>query len=442
MADKKNGKILIVDDDKDVLVTASLLLKKHFEKIQIEADPKKIPALFSETNFDVLMLDMNFRREATSGREGMQWLAKARELSPTTAVIMVTAYGEVDLAVEALKKGASDFILKPWRNDRLLAAIQAALMRHQHPLDAPNDHFIGRSPAMKKVFEMIRRVAPTDANVLITGENGTGKELVAQALQHYSQRGLQPFISVDVGALSQSLFESELFGYVKGAFTDAKEDRPGKFEAANTGTLFLDEIGNIPIALQAKLLTVLQSRQVTRVGANRSIPIDVRLLCATNMDLVQAVRKNEFRQDLLYRINTVEIKLPALRDRPEDIPLLIEYYLKRYNTHYHKQFDMPTPSAIATLQRYEWPGNVRELSHTVERAVILADSGPLPLTEFLPVELPPADPNVSPGNLEELEKKAILRALQKHDGNISRAAQELGLTRAALYRRIEKYEIR
>lgn len=456
--EKTKARILIVDDDADVLLAARLFLRQHIEHVHTEKNPENIPDLLRNESYDLILLDMNFSRDATSGKEGFHWLNKILEIDPAAAVILITGYGDIELAVQGIKEGATNFLLKPWENKKLLATINATLevrkskveledLRGKQKLliadqDAAYSNIIGNSPAMMKVLNTVAKVAKTDANVLILGENGTGKEVIARAIHRASQRSGEVFVSVDLGAITESLFESELFGYKKGAFTDAKEDRAGRFEAANKGTIFLDEIGNLSPSLQSKLLTVLQSRKVTRLGSNKETPIDVRLVCATNMPLYQMVNEGKFRQDLLYRINTVELKLPALRERTEDIEELVEHFLDQYCKKYKIQKKRLNASTLKRLQTHNWPGNIRELQHAVERAVImsegqmlephdffLSDTQEINETETLPTNM----------NLEETERMLVRKVVEKHGGNISRAAKELGLTRASLYRRMEKY---
>jgi len=452
------GKILVVDDDEDVLQAARLLLKKRAALVHTEKRPEKLPSLLMNENYDVILLDMNFTRDVSSGREGFFWLDKILELDPAAVVVLITAFGDVEMAVQAIKAGATDFVLKPWQNEKLLATLSSALRLHasrvetnrlrsrQQQLSADLDQryqdFVGTSPAIRKVFAHIDKVAGTDANILILGENGTGKELVARALHRHSRRTDDVFVSVDMGALTETLFESELFGHVKGAFTDAREDRAGRFEVASGGTLFLDEIGNVPVPLQAKLLTVLQRREVVRVGSNKPLPIDVRLICATNKPIYDMVRESTFRQDLLYRINTVEIHLPPLRDRLEDVPLLAEHFLQRFDRKYRKSVGGINAGALVKLQKYHWPGNVRELEHMVERAVIMTESSVLQPEDFFFSDLHTYERDglvFDNYNLEDAERLIIRKALDKYSGNISKAAEELGLTRASLYRRLEKY---
>ena len=456
---KKFGKILVVDDDEDVLEAARLFLKQHVELVHTEKEPQKISNLIKNISYDVILLDMNFTRDVTSGHEGFYWLNKIFELNSSAVVILITAFGDVNLAVRAIKEGATDFILKPWQNEKLLATLSSALNLRRSRLEIaslklqqkqliadmnqPFHEFIGVSSSMQKVFDTIQKVSKTDANVLILGENGTGKELVARALYRNSTRSEEVFISVDMGAITETLFESELFGHEKGAFTDAKKDRIGRFEVASGGTLFLDEIGNLPMSLQSKILRVLESRQVIRLGSNKPRPIDIRLICATNMPIYDMVNRNEFRQDLLYRVNTVEINLPPLREREEDIPLLTDYFLNIYCNKYKKTGEKVSAAAQKKLVAYHWPGNVRELQHAIERTVILSDSLVLQPEDFffsIPVK-ESKDLAFDNYNLEEVEKTVILRVVDRYKGNISQAAKELGLTRASLYRRMEKYGI-
>jgi DNA-binding NtrC family response regulator len=454
---KKIGNILIVDDNEDLLLAARLFLKQHFSLVHTEQNPEKIPALLQNESYDVVLLDMNFTMDATSGVEGFMWLDRILQIDPSCVVILITAFGDVEMAVKAVKAGAIDFVLKPWQNEKLLATISSALNLRYSRLEADKFRYrqkqlsrdidrryhdmIGVSPAMQQVFATIDKVAATDADVLILGENGTGKELVARALHRQSKRAEEVFISVDMGAIAETLFESELFGHMRGAFTDAKEDRPGRFELASGGTLFLDEIGNLSMAMQAKLLSVLETRRVTRLGSNKPREIDIRLICATNRPIYDMVGRNEFRQDLLYRMNTVEIHLPALRERREDIPLLVDHFLTMFSKKYPKGITGVSAPALKKLQNYQWPGNIRELRHTLERAIILAESTMLQPSDFL---FPESEKDVEGVvfdnfNLEDVEKTVIRKALKKYEGNVSHAAKELGLTRTSLYRRMEKY---
>ena len=453
----RNGKILVVDDNEDILLAARLLLRQHVSTVHTEKDPNNIPNLLRNADYDAILLDMNFTHDVSSGQEGFHWLGRILQIDPTAVVVLITAWGDVDTAVRAIKEGATDFVLKPWQNEKLLATVSAAMDLRQTreeanglrqrqkqlaaDLDEPFNEFIGVCPAMQQVFAVIEKVAATDASIFILGENGTGKELVAREIHRHSGRSSEVFLSVDVGAISESLFESELFGHVRGAFTDARDDRAGRFEIASGGTLFLDEIGNLPLALQTKLLTVLERRQVTRVGSNTSRPIDIRLITATNQPIHRKISNGDFRQDLLYRINTVEIHLPPLRERQADIPALAEHFLEKSRTKYNKNIEHITPMAGRLLQRYSWPGNVRELQHSIERAVIMSNSPNLDLQDFsLSLEGTAADSlHLEDFNLEQVERVVISKALRKLNGNISQAATELGLTRASLYRRIQKY---
>ncbi|MEL7001593.1 MAG: sigma-54 dependent transcriptional regulator [Bacteroidota bacterium] len=455
---KTKGKILIIDDDEYILLSVKLLLDQHYETVVPLGDPNKVEEVFTEHDFQVVLLDMNFKQGETSGAEGIQWLKKIKELNNQCSILLMTAYGEVSVAVNAMKEGANDFIVKPWQNEKLLASVKTAfdlsaekrnveqLKSREKILSASIDSdfsdIIGQSQTIKDVIKVIQKVASTDADVLILGENGTGKEVAARAIHRNSNRAKEVFISVDLGSLSENLFESELFGHKKGAFTDAKEDRIGRFEAAAGGTLFLDEIGNLPLALQAKLLTVLQHRKITRLGTNESIDLDVRVICATNGNLRQMVKEGDFREDLLYRINTVEVLIPPLRDRPGDIPLLAEHFINRFNRKYHKEGLGIESQVSDALKKYPWPGNVRELQHAIERAVIMSDNNRLKTEDFRFLSSPEeSNDSFDDYNLETIEAWAIKKAVKKHNGNISHAAKELGLSRGAMYRRMEKYGI-
>lgn len=453
------GRILIIDDNEDLLKAARLFLKRHFGQIDLEKDPNLIPDLLKNESYDVILLDMNFTQDVNSGQEGFHWLDKILEIDPSAVVVLITAFGSVDMAVKAIKQGASDFVMKPWENEKLLATILSAialrsskeeveqLKAQQQMLREDLDHkfkdIIGQSESMIQVFDTIDRVAETDANVLVLGENGTGKELIARSIHRNSNRADKPFVTVDLGAITESLFESELFGHVRGSFTDAKTDRAGRFEIANGGTLFLDEIGNLSLPLQAKLLTAIQNKRIQRVGSNKVLEADIRLICATNMPLYEMVQKGEFRQDLLYRINTIELRLPALRERLEDIPLLADHYLGHFAKKYNKDIYKFSEATLTRLEKYTWPGNVRELQHAVERAVIMSRDNVLQPEDFFfnstqqPKEQKPLD--LEQFNLEDVERILIRKVLAKHNGNITHAAQELGLTRSSLYRRLEKY---
>jgi DNA-binding NtrC family response regulator len=435
-----------------------MFLKQEFSVVQIEENPDKLPGLLRSGEYDVILLDMNFKRGVNDGEEGFHWLQQILNIDPYAVIILITAYGEVDLAVKAMKNGAVDFVLKPWKNQKLLATILSALqLRHSKKeveklkrtqeklsdtIDQPYIDFIGESTAIQRVHEMIDRVASTDANVLILGENGTGKELVARAIHRKSMRKNNVFISVDLGSITETLFESELFGHVKGAFTDAKQDKPGRFEIASGGTLFLDEIGNLSLTLQAKLLTVLQHRKIQRVGSHAEIPVDFRLICATNMPLNEMVFDKTFRQDLLYRMNTVEIRVPSLRERIEDIPLLVDYFLQRYTYKYKRPGIKVEKAVISKLKKYPWPGNIRELQHAVERAVILNQGKVIEGVEFfISGTVANQKKGDQPLTLDDMEKQFIQQSLNNHEGNVSNTARTLGMTRTALYRRMRKHGI-
>lgn len=450
----KNSSVLVVDDDPDILTAVRLLLKNEAKSVTTEKNPENIRNLLSAQSFDLILLDMNFKSSLHTGNEGLFWLKKIREFKSTAKVIMITAYGDIDLAVRALKEGASDFIVKPWHNERILATIKELLKDQSAASDGgvsalENDGMLGEiageSEVMKDVFFKVKKIAPTDANILILGENGTGKDLIARAIHQQSLRAKKPFIKVDVGALTDSLFESELFGHKKGSFTGATEDREGRFEAANGGTLFLDEIGNITLQQQAKLLSVLQNRQVFRIGSNAPVHIDIRLVCATNVPMAVLADESKFRKDLIYRINTVEIVMPPLRKRGTDIRLLAEKFLQEYAKKYLKSTPVLESAAVDKINSYHYPGNVRELQYAMERAVIMSDGNKLSAEEiiFSPIESSLIEEAEITGdtNLQSVEKNTILRVIDKHNGNISRAAKELGLTRTALYRRLNKYEI-
>ena len=449
----RNANILIVDDDTDVLTAVRLLLKTQVQTVVTEKNPEILRGLLRQQRFDVLLLDMNFNASINTGNEGLFWLKEVKKISPDMAVIMITAYGNIDLAVQCLKHGATDFVIKPWHNEKLVTTISEALRNKGQKTGAISDNIIGKSllgesDLMQDIFLKINKIAPTDANVLVLGENGTGKDLVAHAIHQKSNRSDKPFVKVDVGALTESIFESELFGYRRGAFTDAKEDRMGKFESANGGTLFLDEIGNISLQQQAKLLSVLQNRVVTRLGSTETVPIDIRLICATNLPLSELANENRFRKDLIYRIYTVETKVPPLRERGNDVVLLAKHFIKQYCDKYGKRELELEQKAIEKLKTYTFPGNVRELQYCIERAVIMADDDVLRAADltFSAIETPPlevgglgvADDDLK---LSAIEKSTILKVIEKNGGNITKAAKELGLTRTALYRRLSKYEL-
>ncbi|MXV51452.1 response regulator [Pedobacter sp. HMF7647] len=447
----KNASILVIDDDIDVLTAVKLLLKKEVKEVITEKNPENIPSLLTSFQFDVILLDMNFKSAINTGNEGIFWLRKIKSMQPDACVIMITAYGGIDLAVRSLKVGASDFIVKPWHNEVLINSIQESVENKKDNKRAPmkvsvsssENVMIGESEIMQQIFFKIKKVAPTNANILILGENGTGKDLIAKAIHQQSLRADQPYVKVDVGALSETLFESELFGHKKGAFTDAREDRQGRFESANKGTLFLDEIGNISLQQQAKLLSVLQNRQVTRLGNNTPVDIDIRLICATNVPMHELASESRFRKDLIYRINTVEIMVPPLRKRGEDILLIARHFCKLYCEKYLKpelDFDR---RALDKLMQYHYPGNIRELQYTIERAVIMSEGNTLHADDliFSPIEQQTAQEEEDELKLSAIEKNTILKVIDRNNGNISKAAKELGITRTALYRRLNKYDI-
>jgi two-component system, NtrC family, response regulator HydG len=449
----KNAKILAVDDDQDVLVAVKMLLRPEVKEIVTEKNPEKIVSLLVQNQFDLILLDMNYKSSLNTGNEGIFWLRKIREINKTVAVIMITAYGDIDLAVRSVKEGANDFVLKPWRNERLLETIENCYQQSiagskqtsKKTFSRAKTSLLGNSEAMQDVLYKIEKIAPTDANILILGENGTGKTEVAKLIHQKSLRYQKPFVHADLGSLTESLFESELFGHKKGAFTDAREDRAGRFESANEGTLFLDEIGNISLPQQAKLLTVLQNREVTRLGTNAPISIDIRLISATNASIKEMASQNQYRKDLIYRLNTIEITLPPLRMRGNDVVLLAEYFMKSYGEKYHKNLVEIDEKAQQKLRQYAFPGNIRELQHSIERAVIMADNQAITARDLdlsssieNPVTMVPESTTL---RIDEIEKSTILKAIERHDGNITKAARELGLTRTALYRRLGKYDI-
>ncbi len=441
--------ILVVDDDIDVLTAARLLLKPEAKSVTTESNPENLRRLLRDDAFDILMLDMNFNSALNTGNEGVYWLRQIKEWKKNIDVIMITAYADIDLAVRCLKEGAVDFIVKPWKNDQLVETLQEIIQKRDNPKKKEKEHnnpinIVGEAESLQLMFRKLEKIAPTDANVLILGENGTGKDMIAQAIHQASLRSKQPFVKVDVGALTDTLFESELFGHKKGAFTDAREDRVGLIEAASGGTLFLDEIGNISLQQQAKLLTVLQNRKITRLGSNVPIPVDIRLITATNVPFAKLANEQFFRKDLIYRINTVEMNVPPLRERGEDIMLLANHFLRIYGEKYVKPGMTFAKAAQDKLMHYSYPGNVRELQYIIERAVIMSDGSTLSVDDlvFSPIEQYQTDtPQTQIDNLEDMEKNTIIRVVERYNGNISRAAKELGLTRAALYRRLDKYDI-
>ena len=453
---KKKGHILVIDDDQDVLHTARMILQQEYDLVSTESSPVRLESILRKEEIDLILLDMNFKTGATTGNEGLFWLKKIRELNADVQVIMNTAYGDIQLAVESMKLGAVDFLVKPWEKEKLLATVGTVYQLTQsnkkveklrgrevvlgHDIEVGYRELVTKSAVMRPVLEMIRKVAGTDAAVLILGENGTGKELVAREIHRSSERNEESLIKVDLGALPESLFESELFGHVKGAFTDAKEDRAGRFEVADGGTLFLDEIGNLSLAMQVKMLSVLQNRWVNRVGSSKPIPFDVRLISATNQPLYERVDQRVFRQDLLYRINTVEIELPPLRARKEDIALLAQHFLEVYRDKYQKPGLTLDQSVVRQLSGYSWPGNIRELQHAVERAVIMTEKNRVDAGHIIPTKK-----NVQKESdslkVEDLEKNALIRAIERTGGNLSQAAEALGIGRTTLYRKMKKYRI-
>lgn len=453
----KKGNILIVDDNKNVLSALRILLSDYFENIVLLTSPNTLMSELWDKNPDVVLLDMNFSAGINSGNEGLFWLSEIKKADEELPVVLFTAYADIDLAVKALKGGATDFVVKPWDNAKLLATLQSAYSLRQsrkevkklrekqsvlnRDIQKEEDICWGKSPAMQRLLTMIKKVAVTDANVLITGENGTGKELIAKMIHRYSPRAAETLISVDMGAVTETLFESELFGHVKGAFTDAKADRSGKFEAADGGSLFLDEIGNLSYPLQAKLLSALQTRHITRVGSNKSISVDIRLISATNKNLFKSVKKGEFREDLLYRINTIHLEVPPLRERREDIPQLADFFLRRLARKYGKSDLKLGEKTLCKLESYAWPGNVRELEHAIEKAVILSDNQELQPNDFYMRTPDETSFVVESFTLEEMEKILIEKALRKYDNNISAVAAELGILRPTLYSKIRKYEL-
>ena len=451
------GNILIVDDNKSVLSALDILLSPEFDQVTCLSNPNLILNELSKASYQLVLLDMNFKAGVNTGNEGIFWLQQIKEKYTNLSVVLITAYGDVELAVKALKAGATDFILKPWENTKLLATIRSAIqlsmsreeVKHlrqkekelKKVINRDEKFIIGSSPELMQVLKIVRKVAKTNTNVLITGENGTGKELIAREIHRLSSRNDEMLVNVDMGAVTESLFESELFGHVKGAFTDAKENRIGKFELANKGTLFLDEIGNLSFHLQAKLLAALQNREITRIGSNQQIPVDIRLICATNKNLNELLEKGLFREDLLYRINTIHVEVPPLRSRGDDILVLAEFFLKKYAYKYDKPAIKLNNQAQQKLLKYQWPGNIRELEHSLEKAVILSENNLLKADDFFlkPVSNSKVDPESL--KLEEMEKTLISLALAKNPGNVSAAAEQLGITRQTLYNKMKKFGI-
>ncbi|WJS96043.1 sigma-54 dependent transcriptional regulator [Flavobacterium johnsoniae] len=450
---KKQAQILVVDDQEEILFSAKMILKKHFETIFTTNSPKKIISLLSENEINVVLLDMNYRIGFEDGREGIHWLKEIKTLSPNTIVILMTAFGKIETAVEGIKIGAFDYVLKPWHNEKLLEIIEKAVVESRKNNkkatveEGKNEkkYFVGTSAKIKQAYAIAEKVARTDANVLILGENGTGKYVFAEHIHQHSERKNQPFVHVDLGSLSDNLFESELFGYAKGAFTDAKIDTPGRFENASNGTIFLDEIGNIPLHLQAKLLHVLQTKTVTRLGESKPRPLNVRVIAATNSDIKTEVKNKTFREDLLYRINTMEINLPALRERKDDIVPMANFILEKIAEKYNHGPETSgwrfEENVNSYLEKYPWKGNVREMENKIERALILAENNTISVLDLDILDFEEIQEN-DENQLSEMEKGAIEKALFKHSGNISKTAEELGLSRAALYRRIEKYDLK
>ncbi|MBD0833769.1 sigma-54-dependent transcriptional regulator [Aestuariibaculum sediminum] len=451
------GKILIVDDNKSILSALELLLQNVYKDIKSISNPNQITSIKNLMDYDLVLLDMNFSAGINNGNEGLYWLKRIKNLAPDVSVVMITAYGDIELAVRALKEGATDFILKPWDNKKLLATLQAAFQLRESKrkisalkqkenglkdiINNNNRSIVGNSKALTYILKLTQKVAKTNANVLITGENGTGKELIAKEIHNWSKRNNEILVSVDMGSITESLFESELFGHIKGAFTDAHTDRIGKFEAAHKGTLFLDEIGNLPLQLQAKLLTVIQNKEIVKIGSNTPIPIDIRLVCATNCNLEKMVEDGLFREDLLYRINTIHLEVPPLRQRENDILLLSDFFLDLFCNKYNKKPLKIDESAQKKLLNHNWPGNIRELQHTIERCVILSDGNNLTTSDFIFKERIKTSQTTFDTTLDDMEKSMISNAISKHEGNYSAAANQLGITRQTLYNKIKRYNL-
>lgn len=449
------GNILIVDDNKNILSALEILLSPEFQTVTTLPDPNLIPSELRKRDYNLVVLDMNFNAGINTGNEGIYWLGRIRESNPEISVVMITAYGDVELTVKALKAGATDFVLKPWDNAKLLATLKSALQLNlskkevsqlkekekglKNEINREQKFIVGSSPQLMQVMNLVRKVAKTDANVLITGENGTGKELIAQEIHRFSNRSNEVMVSVDMGAVTETLFESELFGHVKGAFTDARESRPGKFEVADKGSLFLDEIGNLSFHLQGKLLAAIQNRQISRIGSNQTIPVDIRLICATNKNLENMIRDGLFREDLLYRINTIQIEVPPLRERGNDVLVLADFFLKKYTSKYNKPSLKINQQAQDKLLKYNWPGNIRELQHTVEKAVILSDNNILKPEDFFMRPVSGIQNHATELTLEEMEKRMISQAIDKNHGNLSAAAEQLGITRQTLYNKMKRF---
>ncbi|SUB78573.1 Transcriptional regulatory protein ZraR [Porphyromonas macacae] len=447
----KKGKIIVVDDNQSIRTALKLLLSMEYEQVELLPSPANLLSTIDSFSPDIILLDMNFRQGINDGNEGLFWLGRIKEHTPALPVVLFTAYADIDLAVEALKRGATDFIVKPWDNRKLLNVLRSAItlntaksnkrINNKENPDTAQEIFWGESNAITQTKAIANKVAPSEANVLITGENGTGKEILARYIHNLSGRNKEKMVTVDMGSISETLFESELFGHVKGAFTDARTDRKGKFEEAQNSTLFLDEIANLSMPMQAKLLSALQSRTIMRVGSNTPIPIDIRLICATNANMYEAIRRGEFREDLYYRINTIQIEMPPLRERADDIAPMAEFFLKKYSQRYNRSDLSFDTEAIRTLENYSWPGNVRELQHCIEKAVILS-SGALIEPEDLMLEpqkeIPVREENLS-GSLEDMERRMIESAMRRHEGNMSQVANELGISRPTLYSKLKKH---
>lgn len=448
----KQGTILVVDDNKSILTALQMLLDSCFEKVITTTTPNRINALLREEAIDVVLLDMNFSSGINTGNEGLYWLAEIKKIKPGAEVVLFTAYADIELAVRGIKEGAADFVVKPWTNAKLIETLRNAyhisVMNRKGTVaavsgslpSAPGDMFWGQSAAMQRLRMLVEKVAGTDANVLITGENGTGKEMLAREIHCLSRRNERQMVAVDMGAVTESLFESELFGHVKGAFTDARSDRAGKFEAACDSTLFLDEIGNLPYHLQAKLLAALQSRRIVRVGSNEPIPVNIRLICATNRNLTEMVQRELFREDLLYRVNTIHVEIPPLRERPEDILPLCAIFMARYACTYNKPSVSLSPSAKEKLKQYPWPGNIRELQHAIEKAVIVAERSILETSDFNLSGRQTVSVNEA-SSLEEMECSLIRATIEKYNGNLSQVAAQLGISRQTLYNKIKRYNL-
>jgi DNA-binding NtrC family response regulator len=448
------GNILVVDDNKSILSTLEILLSSEFQTVTSLSNQNQIFTELEKKDYNVVLLDMNFNTGINTGNEGIYLLGRIKEIYPEISVVMMTAYGDIELAVKSLKTGSTDFVLKPWDNQKLIATLKAALQLNlskkevtmlkekekvlKNELNREQKFIVGTSPGLMKVLSLVHKVAATDVNVLITGENGTGKELIAREIHHLSKRADEVLVSVDMGSITETLFESELFGHVKGAYTDASESRPGKFEAASKGTLFLDEIGNLPLHLQSKILAAIQNKTITRIGSTQPVSTDIRLICATNRNLDQMVKEGLFREDLLYRINTIHIEVPPLRERSNDILVLTEFFLKKYSYKYNKQGIRINQSAMEKLLSYPWPGNVRELQHSIEKAVILSDKDILSPDDFFTRNKPGFSSYNSTPTLEEMEKQLIQQAIDRNNGNFSAAAAQLGITRQTLYNKMKR----